>query len=66
MDKLESVLMDVFGTTDIQFGGDWDSLSHMELIAALEKEFEIEFTLDQIVEMQSAEKIRETLDELTG
>jgi len=61
MDKLDSVLMDVFGTTDISFGGDWDSLSHMELIAALEKEFGVEFTLDEIVEMQNIQKIREVL-----
>lgn len=29
----------------------WDSLTHMELIANLECEFEIEFTADEIMEM---------------
>ena len=62
MDKLESVLMDIFGTVDISFGGEWDSLSHMELIAALEAEFDIEFALDEIVGMQSIQEIREVLD----
>jgi acyl carrier protein len=38
---------------------DWDSLSHMNLIVAIEDEFEIQLTGDEIVEMISLDKIRE-------
>ena len=41
----------------------WDSLSHMKLVIALEEEFNIEFTDDQIVDMISVELIFSTLKE---
>lgn len=39
----------------------WDSLTHMELIANLECEYDIEFTADEIMEMITVEKIRKIL-----
>jgi len=39
----------------------WDSLQHMNLIARLEQEYAIEFTFDEIVEMQSLTEIRRVL-----
>ena len=39
----------------------WDSLKHMELIAAIEKTFEIELTFDEIVAMQSYKNIKDIL-----
>ncbi len=39
----------------------WDSLQHMNLIAALEKEFGVEFTFDEIVSMQNLAEIRRVL-----
>lgn len=41
----------------------WDSLNHMKLILALEEEFDIEFTDDQIINMISGELILSTLRE---
>lgn len=38
----------------------WDSLKHMDLIAALEDRFGIEFTGDEIAEMLSVGKIVDT------
>ena len=35
----------------------WDSLSHMEMIADLESEFEIEFTADEIMQMITIEAV---------
>jgi acyl carrier protein len=35
----------------------WDSLAHMELIAAIEQEFAVELSLDDIVGMVSYAKI---------
>ena len=41
----------------------WDSLSHMELIAALEAALKIEFDFDLIAEMTSLKKIRAVLND---
>ena len=42
----------------------WDSLKHMNLIIALEEEFEIQFTDNQIFEMVSYTKIKSVIDYL--
>lgn len=39
----------------------WDSLKHMNLIVALEEEFKIEFTDDEIIEMMNYLLILEVL-----
>jgi len=39
----------------------WDSLRHMNLVLALEEEFDISFTDEEIVEMLSVEIIIETM-----
>jgi acyl carrier protein len=39
----------------------WDSLAHIELIAALETEFSVELSADDIVEMITYAKIRSVL-----
>jgi acyl carrier protein len=39
----------------------WDSLTHMELIAAIEQEFAIELSVDDIVAMVSYAAIRSIL-----
>jgi acyl carrier protein len=41
--------------------GRWDSLRHMKLIMALEEEFGLEFTDQQIVEMVSFRRIVQVL-----
>ena len=41
----------------------WDSLRHMKLVLALEEEFEVEFTDDQVVEMLSYKLIKFVLNE---
>jgi acyl carrier protein len=37
----------------------WDSLSHMNLIVAIEDQFQIQLTGDEIAEMISLDRIRE-------
>ena len=37
----------------------WDSLKHINLVVALEEEFEVEFTDDDIVEMMNYPLIKE-------
>lgn len=39
----------------------WDSLKHMNLILALEEEFGIEFSDDQVVELTSLPEIRQAI-----
>lgn len=41
----------------------WDSLKHMDLIASLEITFNVEFTFDEIVAMQSIGSIIRILKE---
>lgn len=41
---------------------DWDSLKHMELIMALEEEFSVQFTDDEIMSMLSYRRILEVLE----
>jgi acyl carrier protein len=36
----------------------WDSLKHMNLVVALEEEFDIEFIDDEIVEMMNLSQIK--------
>ena len=43
--------------------GNWDSLKHMNLILALEEEFNIAFSDEEIVEMLSVQIIVEILKE---
>jgi acyl carrier protein len=43
---------------------EWDSLKHMNLVLALEEEFGIQFTDEQIVEMLSVELIVEVMNEI--
>jgi len=44
----------------------WDSLKHMNLVVALEEEFNIEFTDDEIVKMMNLSQIKSSvLEKLT-
>ena len=42
---------------------DWDSLRHMNLVVALEEEFDVELTDDQVVEILSYQLIKIVLQE---
>lgn len=44
----------------------WDSLKHMNLVLALEEEFGVRFSPEQIVELLNVELIRMTVQELLG
>ena len=39
----------------------WDSIGHMALVVALEKEFDVMFDTDDIIDMSSVEKAKEIL-----
>lgn len=69
MNKLESLIADVFSyqqsetDTEIVFQEleSWDSLTHMNFVVAVEQEFNLELTADEIIEMQSYSKAKEIL-----
>ncbi len=46
---------------DMEATSTWDSLSHMELIAAIEDEFHVELSMDDIIAMTSVAKIKDVL-----
>ena len=60
-EKLNEVFRDVFDDESITVGEDttakdvegWDSLRHITLLAAIEDEFDIEFSMGQTVSMKN-------------
>jgi len=60
-DRLNNVFRDVFDDDSISVNEettaedieDWDSLEHINLVAAVEKEFGIKFSMGQIVSMKN-------------
>ena len=42
----------------------WDSLGHLHLISAIEEEYDLEFEMEQVEEMESIGKIKEILQNL--
>lgn len=71
-EKLKRIISDVFGVDlmliDENSSPDnieaWDSLRQMSLIMALEEEFSITFSDDQVVEMLNYKLIRQALNEV--
>ena len=60
-ERLNKVFREVFDDTEIVVGEkttsndieDWDSLEHINLIAAVEQEFGIKFSMGQVVAMKN-------------
>jgi acyl carrier protein len=44
----------------------WDSIGHLNLIAALEAHFDTSFTVDEILEMRNVAAIRSVLEAKLG
>ncbi len=67
MDSLENVIQRVFRAENIPAEATmadveaWDSLTHMDLVADIESNFNITLTGDEIAAMQSVGAIRELL-----
>lgn len=64
-EKIREIMSAVFQCPADQIGEttsaddleNWDSLSHMNLVSALEEEFQIEFTDDEITELLNTQLI---------
>jgi len=69
MDGLKAILSDVLQISAARVAPDlamkdveaWDSLKHMELIAAIERSFGLELTFEEIVAMRSVAEIERVL-----
>lgn len=69
-DKIKNIMSAVFNVEiekiDDSISPDtldeWDSLKHMNLIIALEEEFNVEFSEEEIIEMISYSLIKSTLE----
>jgi acyl carrier protein len=69
MEKLNQIFIRILKVQDEDLGKDlsmsevrhWDSLSHMNLIVAIEEEFNIELSGDEIAEMTTFGSIRDVL-----
>lgn len=68
-EKLNQLLSQVFDLTKEQVKQNlsrseiakWDSLTHMDLVASLEREFQVVFELDDILALDGIEAIRGVL-----
>ena len=64
--RLNRVFREVFDDPGFQVQDDlsrrnlaaWDSLAHVKLIIALEEEFGIKFTIDQVANVQSVAELK--------
>ena len=67
--RVFKVVSQIMGVPTGQLNGDsspdtiarWDSLQHMNLVLALEQEFKVSFTDQEIIEMMNVQLICETL-----
>lgn len=59
-DDEDIVIYDDMTAKDLE---DWDSLMHMNLIIAIEENFHIKFTLEEIVELNSVIRIIQKIEE---
>ena len=70
-EKLNEVFRDVFDDEEIEVGeettaadiGGWDSLEHINLIAAVEQEFGVKFTMGQVVTMKNVGEMARLIEE---
>lgn len=61
---LEIDQSDVNNDTNPNTVSNWDSLRHMKLVFAIEDEFEVEFSDDQIIQLTDVGKILNCIKEL--
>ncbi len=66
-EQLNTILTDILDLEDEQLSNDltpdtaenWDSMNHLRLKTAIEQEFSISLSMEEIQSMQSVSKIRE-------
>jgi len=69
LQKLEELLADTLSCSKSDLKNEngpdqivnWDSITHMEMISKIEENFDIEFDVDEINEMDTVAKIKDAL-----
>ena len=69
LEKLNTIFQDEFDDENIQVTEtttandieDWDSLTHISLIAAIEDEFDMEFTMGEVTSMKNVGEMAEII-----
>ena len=70
LDRLTEVFQDVFDDEDLTITTDtnvkeldgWDSLTHITLMAAIQDEFDVKYSIEQITELTTVSDILATLE----
>jgi acyl carrier protein len=70
MDKLQQVFRDVFDAPDLTLRRDmaagdvegWDSLTHINLLVAVEKEFGVKFSLGEVRALKNVGDLEDLLE----
>lgn len=70
LDRLTEVFQDVFDDEDLTITADtnvkeldgWDSLTHITLMAAIQDEFDVKYSIEQITELTTVSDILATLE----
>lgn len=67
--KLQEIFVDVFGDTNIEINEntnaddieEWDSLTNISILAAVQDEFSVSFDIDEIVAMKTVGEMVEAI-----
>ncbi|SEQ40544.1 acyl carrier protein [Butyrivibrio sp. TB] len=65
LDKVQNIFRDIFGNSSLIINENtnqndidgWDSLTHITILEAVQDEFELTFTLDEMIELSDVGKI---------
>jgi acyl carrier protein len=71
LDRIRQMVADIFSLSADQISAasspdnieDWDSLQHLNLVLAVEKEFDLQFSPEEIEQMLSVELIADLVEE---
>lgn len=68
-DKVQDIFRDIFDDETLEISDstnssdidDWDSFNHISLIAAIEKEFKIKFTFEELASLKNVKVLVDVL-----
>lgn len=69
LEELQNIFVDVFDIEDLRINLEtnasdiegWDSLAHINLIAAIQEEYDIRFSMDDVTSMKSVNDMIEAI-----
>ena len=69
LEELQNIFVDVFDSEDLRINLEtnasdiegWDSLAHINLIAAIQEEYDIRFSMDDVTSMKSVNDMIEVI-----